>query len=224
MSIQSFRLPDARSELRTSLLLGVGMAVLLFVLMALAQMIGDVEPPAKELEEQLVAFVPPEIEEVEEEELPPPEEEPPPPEDLAEEPPQLSLDQLDIALNPGTGGAIQGDYSLAHLGRMASRNMELDTEEFVDFADLDRVPRPIGVSGLNFPRRLRQQKVNGRVTLLLKLNEDGDVLDVSVESSDLPHFDAFIVGQVREWKFTPPTKQGKPVRAKARLPIPIRIG
>ncbi len=203
--------------------LGVVIATGLFLFVALSQMLGDFERKPQEITEIAVFQDIPEVEEIEEE--PPPEEEveedvP----ELAEETPTLTLDQLDIALNPGTGGAIQGDYSLAHLGRMASRNMELDTEEFVDFADLDRVPRPIGVSGLNFPRRLRQQKVNGRVTLLLKLNEDGDVLDVSVESSDLPHFDAFIVGQVREWKFTPPTKQGKPVRAKARLPIPIRIG
>ncbi len=220
MSIQSFRLPDARSELRTSLLLGVGMAVLLFVLMALAQMIGDVEPPAKELEEQLVAFVPPEIEEVEEEELPPPEEEPPPPEDLAEEPPQLSLDQLDIALNPGTGGALAGDFSVPTIRTSAS---DLASADFVDFSDLDQIPRPVGVSGMNFPRRLRRNKVDGRVVLLIKLDEDGEVLDVQVDSSNLPEFNEFVVSEVGKWRFTPPTVQGRPVKAQARLPIPINI-
>ena len=49
------------------------------------------------------------------------------------------------------------------------------------------------------------------------------MLDVEVSSSNLPRFDDFVLREVRGWKFTPPTKEGKPVNAVARLPIPIRI-
>jgi protein TonB len=203
-----------------SLVLGTTFAVTLFVLMALAQMMGRVQPPETEVDESVMAYVAPEIEEVEEEEPPPPEEEEPPPEELEAEPPQLSLDQLDIALNPGTGGALTGDFSMPVIG---TSQQDLGTEDFVDFSDLDQVPRPIGVSGFNFPRRLRREKVSGRIVLLLKLDERGDVLDVQLESSTLPAFDDFVLKEVETWRFTPPTQQGRAVKAKARLPIPINV-
>jgi TonB family protein len=100
---------------------------------------------------------------------------------------------------------------------------DLGTEAFLDFAALDQVPRPIGVTGFNFPPRLLKKKVSGRIILLLKLNQQGQVLEVEIGSSNLPDFDDFILGQVRRWKFTPPTQKGRPVQAQARLPIPITI-
>lgn len=216
MGKRTFQLPAARGELRTSLLLGLGFAVGLFLLMALTQMLGDVRLSEDRLEETKMAFEPPEIEEIDIE--PPPVEEEPPPE-LEEEPPQLSLDQLDIALNPGTGGSLAGDFALPKI--------EIDTDrmnrEFVDFSNLDQMPRPVGVSGLNFPPRLLKKKASGRIVLLLKLSHEGRVMDVEVASSTLPDFDDFVAGEVKRWKFTPPTQQGKPVNAQARLPIPIQI-
>ncbi len=220
MDRRTFRLPEAQGELTLSVLLGVAFALALFVVMALAQMMGDVEPPKSELDETLVAYVPPEIEEIEEEEVIEEEEPEEEPIELEEEPPQLTLDQLEIALNPGTGGDLKGDFAMPNIG---TSQEALGTDEFVDFADLDRVPRPIGVTGLNFPRRLKRKKVNGRIVLLLKLNENGEVLDVQIDSSNLPEFNDHVLGEVGRWRFTPPTQQGRPVRAQARLPIPIQI-
>jgi protein TonB len=85
------------------------------------------------------------------------------------------------------------------------------------------MPRPIGVVGLNSPQRLLKKKAAGKVVLLRKLDADGRVLDVQIESSDLPEFDDFVAGEVRRWRFTPETRQGQPVKALARLPVPIRI-
>lgn len=220
MTTPNFREPTGGGDRTLSLIVGVGFAIALFVLMALAQMMGRVTPPDTAVDETLMAYVPPEIQEMEEEEPPPPEEEEPPPDELEQEPPQLSLDQLDIALNPGTGGALTGDFSMPSIG---TSQADLGTEDFVDFSDLDQVPRPVGVTGFNFPRRLRKDPVNGRIVLLLKLNEDGDVLDVQVDSSTLPRFDEFVLSEVKRWRFTPPTQGGRPVKAKARLPIPITI-
>jgi protein TonB len=215
MSPRTFHLPEARSEFSLSVLIGVGFALAMFALMALAQMLGGTKAPDRSLEETLLAFNPPEIE-AEIEPPRPPEEEPPP--ELEEEPPQLSLDQLDIALNPGTGGSLLGDFALPGFAMDAA-----DLQEFVDFSSLDQTPRPIGVSGFNFPARLLKKKVSGKIVLLLKLSAEGKVLDVQVDSSTLPDFDDFVVGEVRRWKFTPPTQEGRPVNAQARLPIPITI-
>lgn len=219
MSKHTFRPPTSKLDLPVSLLLGAAFAIGLFVVMALTQLLGDIELPRKELSEEVVAYTPPEFEEFEEEEPPPPEEEEPPPE-LEAEPPQLSLEQLDIALNPGTGGSLMGDFSLPVVSASAQ---SLGTEDFVDFSDLDQLPRPIGVAGLNFPRRLRRKKVSGQIDLFIKLDSNGEVLKAEIASSNLPDFDEFVSGEVGKWRFTPPTRLGRPVRAKARLPIPINI-
>lgn len=94
---------------------------------------------------------------------------------------------------------------------------------FVDFVELDQIPRPIGVTGLDFPHRLRRREVSGRIVLLLKLSEEGEVLDLQIDSSDLPRFNEFVLREVRTWRFTPPTRQGRPAKAKARLSMPIEI-
>lgn len=213
----TYHLPGARGEARLSLALGAGFAMTVFVLIALAQMIGSFNLSKGDLDETVVAFEAPDVVEIEEE-PPPPEEEPP--KELEEEPPDLSLDQLDIALNPGTGGSLAGDFAMIEIG---TSQKDLGTDAFLDFASLDQVPRPIGVTGFNFPPRLLKKKVSGKIILLLKLNQEGKVLDVEIDSSTLPEFDDFVLGQVRRWKFTPPTQKGKPVQAQARLPIPINI-
>jgi protein TonB len=216
MKRRTFELPEARSELRLGLALGLAVAVALFLLMALTQMLGRVRSSEDRYEETVMAYEAPEIEEVENE-PPPPEEEPPP--ELEEELPQLSLEQLDIALNPGTGGSLLGDFTMPKIEIDADRMRD----EFVDFSNLDQVPRPVGVTGLNFPPRLLKKKASGRIVLLLKLSHEGKVMDVEVASSTLPAFDDFVAGEVRRWKFTPPMQQGRPVNAQARLPIPIQI-
>ena len=85
------------------------------------------------------------------------------------------------------------------------------------------MPRPIGISGLDFPRRLLRRPAQGTVTLLVTLSAEGEVRDVRVDSSDLPRFDAFVTSQVRGWRFSPPRRRGQPIEAVARLPIPIHI-
>lgn len=216
---RTYRAPDAKGTGPRAWLFGGAVAVVVFIAMALAQMVGEYEPPEETLEEVSMNYKAPDIVEMEDDEPPPPEEEEPPPE-LEQEPPQLSLDQLDIALNPGTGGSLAGDFGLPTFTSSAA---DLDTEGFVDFSNLDQVPRPLGVAGFDFPRRLLKKKVNGRIVLLIKLDAQGHVLEVEVDSSNLPDFDSFVLGEVKRWKFTPPTQQGRPVKAKARLPIPIQI-
>ena len=219
MANQTFKLPTPRNELAVSLAGGTGFALALFVLMALAQTLGEVVVPKQDVSEEIAVFDIPDIEEFEEEEPPPPPEEEPPPE-LEVEPPQLSLAQLDIALNPGTGGSLAGDFAMPTI---AATSSSLGTEDFVDFSDLDQTPKPMPGYTLRFPRRLQRKPANGRVVLLIKLNEQGEVVSADIESSNLPDFEKIVAEQVAKWKFTPPTKEGTPVRAQARFPIPIRI-
>lgn len=221
MARQVFKQKSARSDLVISLLVGGGIAAGLFIAMALVQMISQEKPKEEEVADVFVLDTPPEVEEIEEEEPPPPEEEEDEPV-LEEEAPQISLDQLEVALNPGVGGSLVGDFVMPTVQTSAS---DLDTADFVDFSDLDQTPRPSSRCSPDFPRRLKQKAANGRIVLLIKLDEEGQVVEAVVESSNLPEHEPFVLSafQSRKCRFTAPTKDGQPVRAQARLPIPIRI-
>jgi TonB family protein len=107
--------------------------------------------------------------------------------------------------------------------RAAEAEREIKEAALRGTSGLDQMPQPIGVSGLDFPRRLLRKKASGEIVLLVELNREGQVLDARIDSSDLPDFNDFVLREVRTWKFTPPTRRGHPVRGEARLPIPIEI-
>jgi len=215
----TFKIPTARADLPLGIVLGVLFSFGLFVLMAIAPLVGKVTPPRNELNETRIAPQPPVMDDFEEPEPPdPPEEEPPP--EMEEPPPEISLDQLEIALNPGTGGSLAGDFALPTMTAGAS---DLGTEEFMDFSDLDKPPRLLDRSGFNFPRSLRQKKVSGRIVVYIELDEQGNVIKAEVAESNLPEFDSYVVQQIKRRQFSAPTFQGKPVKASANLPIPITI-
>ncbi len=88
---------------------------------------------------------------------------------------------------------------------------------------LDAAPRPLGAPRVTLPRRLLRDAVRGEIVLRVDLSPRGEVIDLHVDRSDLPDFEAFVVGQVRRWRFTPPTRNGVPVRGSTRLPIPIVV-
>jgi TonB family protein len=117
---------------------------------------------------------------------------------------------------------IEAEYAAVRAARVRALTRD-DWEELRDVVDLDEAPRPIGDTTLRFPERLRRRKVDGHVVLLLELSREGAVTSARVDASDLPEFEDVVLAQVRGWRFTPPTERGRPVRARARLPIPIHV-
>ncbi|TFG98696.1 MAG: TonB family protein [Myxococcales bacterium] len=93
----------------------------------------------------------------------------------------------------------------------------------VDAAELDEMLRLVAGGEVDFPRRLRRNRVRGQIVFELELNRAGEVVALRVDSSNLPAFEKFVSQQVRSWKFTPPTRDGRPVEARARLPISITL-
>lgn len=128
----------------------------------------------------------------------------------------------------------EGDCAGAYIDQLEARTDDRHAEltvanrvdspaALVDPTRLDRTPTPVGVAGFHFPPRLLRREVDGEIVVLVELDPAGAVLDAAIASSDLPDFDPYVLDQVRSWRFTPPTYQGRPVEATARLPIPIRI-
>jgi hypothetical protein len=93
----------------------------------------------------------------------------------------------------------------------------------VDAEDLDESVRVVAGGEIELPRRLRRSKVDGEIVLDLELSPAGEVVALRVDSSNLPRFESFVSEQVRSWKFTPPTRGGRPVAARTRLPIAITL-
>lgn len=219
MAYESYKLPTASHERPLGLILGVAFSILLFVGMALAQMIGDPVKPNTEIEGVSIAMEAPELEEFEEEIEEEVEEEEERPE-LEEEPPELSLDQLDLALNPGTGGDVVGDFALPGFSATTESTGTLDV---FDFSDLDSTPQRLSGKMPAYPKSLRKKKVSGVVKVEVTLLPDGSVSEPIILSSPHPKLSEAVLKVVRKWVFEKPTVDGRNVQATGTFSIPFNF-
>lgn len=159
---------------------------------------------------------PPEDEPEQEEEAP---EEAKPPE-LTESAPPLDLNQLELALNPGTGGdGLVGDFAvkLASAGPGQSQSNE-EVDALFSLADLDQAPRVIYQPGPTLTAEIRK-KAPGTVYVLFIVDVSGRVEGPIVQKSTDPVFDKAALNAVKQWKFEPGKRKGQAVRFRMRVPI-----
>lgn len=192
------------------ILLGILLSAGIFLMIPLLQLVEDTPRQTEDIEALAVAPPPPPP--------PPPDEPPPPPEEEETDPPELdtpppmpTLEQLDLALNPGTGG---------NLGIATELGINLDTDsvgeimDLFNFEDLDEIPRVVRPGRIEYPPNLRRQRVEGYVRLSIIIDETGRV--TVTEVADFSHRD--FVDPARRGaeasRFSPPTRNGKPVRAR----------
>jgi protein TonB len=198
----------------------IGMSLVFFLVLPLMQSItapregdvtltevaGTVEPPPP----------PPTEPEPEEEQ----DEEPPPPA-LAEEAPPLDLSQMEIALNPGGGGWMGGgDYAVS-LNTFASKAEDLDS--VFDMADLDQKPRPIYQASPKMTKQLRR-KTPATVYVICIVDERGRVQTPKVQKSTDTTFNQAAMAAIKQWKFEPGKRSGKPVSSRVRIPMTFPKG
>lgn len=196
-----------------------GVAGLIFASIPFTQFLSKLTDTKQAVEVQDISIPPP----------PPPPPEPPQEEEpeveeqkpeLQQETPPLDLSQLDVALNPGVGDALSLGFSLD------SFNMQPNTTELMqifELSDLDEVPRRLSVVQPVYPFQYKRDGIEGEVRLIVLINEQGNVESATVESSSHRAFEQPAIEAVLKWKFTAPTKNGKPVRAKYIQPIPFRL-
>lgn len=171
---------------------------------------ADVPPPP-----------PPVAPEVEE----PPEE----PEDrqprLDESPQPLDLAQLELALGGGAGdGPGTGDLAIdlskfTRIGQDASDA----ADALFSLADLDQAPRvvhqPSPVLSPDVTKR-----APGTAHVLFVVEADGRVAQPVVQNSTDPVFERPALAAVKQWRFEPGRRNGKPVRFRMRVPITFPRG
>ena len=163
--------------------------------------------------------------------LPPPDEEKPPPQFEVEPPPpappapQLAdTPQQQLAISADLEVALGGGGAMAGIGGpreiVAAAAVE---EDAFDVADLQKRPEAISQVPPVYPEALQKAKVEGVVTLVFVLSEEGRVEDPRVESSSRPEFEKPALDAIRKWRFRPGEKDGKAVRTYLRQPLRFRI-
>ena len=200
-------------------ILGFGSTALLFLALPLCQIISEAHkatrvstlvdlsiapPPAP-----VVAELPPPPEEKEREETP----------SLWNKIPKLSLAQLALALSPGMGDGVGGDFSMFY---------EVEAIDYVetifDIDEVDRAPRPTYRVAPTYPYKLKQSGIGGSVSLLFVCDPRGRTKNIRVESATNIQFEEQAIRALRNWRFEPGIKDGKKVNVQMLIPFNFRVG
>ena len=196
----------------------VTLTLVCFLVLPLLQMINL--PPTADLVVQSVdtALPPPPSPPPEKtEKEPDPEEKPP---ELMEDAPPLDLSQLELALNPGDGSGLAGEFA-NQLSPLTSSGK--DVEALFSMADLDQKPRAIYQPGPVLNKQVRQ-KAPGTVYIIFIVDQRGRVENPIVQKSSDPVFERSALAAVKQWKFEPGKRNGQPVRFRMRVPITFPKG
>jgi protein TonB len=194
-------------------------SVAVFLLLPFTQYISGSGEPTIEIRSVDITLPPP----------PPPPPEPPPPEEQEQEepppelqrtPPQLSLSQMELALNPGIGDAMAGAFEFSGFGVQPDAVGDLD---IFDVADLDRPPRRTRTVPPVYPADLRRAHVQGEVTLILVIDQTGRAKVERVAESTNREFVQAAVTAAEQCQWEPPTKDGEAVRARYSMRVPFRL-
>jgi protein TonB len=188
--------------------LSVGLSALLFCIIPFSHIVNK---PSRTLELRKTSAT----------DLPPPESDKPPeapPEpQLADTPQQIPL-SADLEVAMGSGGALQGFGEI----RALTAAQAIQDETF-DVSELEKRPQPVSQVQPAYPAELRKAKIEGVVTIVFVLNEDGRVEEARVENSSRPEFEKPALDAIRRWRFSPGVKDGQNVRTFVRIPMRFRV-
>jgi len=198
----------------TSLAISAGLTVALFGFLPFAHRVAKPERMLELRKAGAADLTPP----VEEEAEPPQEEMDKPPEsapepELAEATQQIPI-SADLEVAVGSGGALAGFGEIRGLASVGEV-----VEDTFDVADLEKRPEVVAQVAPAYPAELRKAKIEGTVTVVFVLDENGRVEDPRVDQSSRPEFERPALEAIRKWRFRPGLKDGQPVRTYARQPF-----
>jgi len=202
-----YQKPRTHHRLPISIVLGVVVALLIFLLVPLTQLWQPLVPPSSTVEPLVLAMPPP----PELETPPPPKPEPETPPELETPPPMPSLEQLELSLSPGTGGDLTISAGLDF-------NFEVESAQaFMSrygFDDLDQVPHVTRPGQIQYPVQLQRRRVEGYVELLVFIDPSGRVDVQEVLSYSHQEFVQPAKAGAAATRFSAPIRNGQAVSAK----------
>jgi len=84
-------------------------------------------------------------------------------------------------------------------------------------------PRPVKRDQPKYTPDAKEQKIEGSVRLLIRIDDEGKVAVKAVEKPLYPSLDASAIETVQTWEFQPARKSGKPVSVLAHVEINFRL-
>jgi TonB family protein len=81
--------------------------------------------------------------------------------------------------------------------------------------ELDRIPTPLTTVMPAYPAELTQKGVRGETTVYFYIDETGVVRMPCVSPKENSALTALAIEALRQWKFEPPTRNGRPVLVRA---------
>ncbi len=88
--------------------------------------------------------------------------------------------------------------------------------------DYDQPPKPIKITRPQYPQEAFVKKIEGEVIVEILIDSTGAVVRARVIQS-IPALDAAAIQTVKEWRFSPAIKNGRPVSTIANAPVRFRI-
>lgn len=89
--------------------------------------------------------------------------------------------------------------------------------------EFDEAPVPVKTVPPEYPDKLKRDGVSGVVSLMVTVTEDGKVTEASVAKSTHRDFEEPAIAAVKQWRFKPAKKDGKPVALTIRLPLQFAV-
>jgi protein TonB len=142
----------------------------------------------------------------------------------------LTLGALASTLGPGSGESdFGGGRGLVSGGRIGGTGTEAAADgagpdEIFSLPGLDQRPRALFQAAPLYPFDMRQKNVEGIVYVLFVVDQEGRVVNPTVEKSTHRAFEKPAIDAVRQWKFEPAVRNGRPVKAHLRVPIRFARG
>jgi periplasmic protein TonB len=209
--------PDALGT-SMALAMAAGVTALLFCVLPFTHIISKTGRTV-ELRKTSATDLPPPVEE--QINTPPPEperlQESAPEPQLADAPQQIQI-SADLDVAAGSGGALAGFGEVRAL--TAAQAVQ---EETFDVSELEQKPEAVSQAAPVYPPELRKSKIEGSVTLVFVLDENGRVNEPRVENSSRPEFEKPALDAIRKWRFRPGMKSGKAVATYIRIPMRFRV-
>ena len=104
-------------------------------------------------------------------------------------------------------------------GRTTFKGVRLDIVLTDSMPVAALVPKPVV-----YPVDVAKKGVNGQVVLIVDVATDGSVSAMKVDrSAGDERLDAAALEEVKQWKFKPMVKNGKPVQSQVRVPIEFEM-
>ena len=99
----------------------------------------------------------------------------------------------------------------------------VNTQQVFDVIEIDEPPEPVVQVQPEYPEVARKAGLEGRVVVAAVVDENGNVIQVSIHYSDNPVFNEAALEAAKKIKFKPGRQKDIPVKVKVLIPFVFKL-